>query len=70
MKEIKSTKKPLIYYGLIVLAVLLLFNMLITPMIAQRQVVEDVKSRPTRTREYAMKKKMLKDRFGIDITEV
>ena len=28
MKEIKSTKKPLIYYGLIVLAVLLLFNML------------------------------------------
>lgn len=35
-----------------------------------RPVVEDVKSRPTRTREYAMKKKMLKDRFGIDITEV
>ena len=35
-----------------------------------RQVVEDVKSRATRTREYAMKKKLLKDRFGIDITEV
>lgn len=34
------------------------------------QVVEDVKSRPTRTKEYSMKKKMLKDRFGIDITEV
>jgi len=33
-------------------------------------VVEDVKSRATRTREYAVKKKMLKDRFGIDITEV
>lgn len=33
-------------------------------------VVEDVKSKPTRTKEYAMKKKMLKDRFGIDITEV
>ena len=33
-------------------------------------VVEDVKSRPTRTKEYSMKKKMLKDRFGIDITEV
>lgn len=32
-------------------------------------VVEDVKSRPTRTKEYSMKKKMLKDRFGIDITE-
>ena len=34
------------------------------------QVVEDVKSRATRTREYAMKKKMLKDRFGLEITEV
>lgn len=33
------------------------------------QVVEDVKSRATRTREYAVKKKLLKDRFGIDITE-
>ena len=33
-------------------------------------VVEDVKSRPTRTKEYSIKKKMLKDRFGIDITEV
>ena len=34
------------------------------------KVVEDVKSRATRTKEYAMKKKMLKDRFGYDITEV
>lgn len=34
------------------------------------QVVEDVKSRPTRTKEYAMKKKLLKDRLGLDITEV
>lgn len=34
------------------------------------QVVEDVKSCPTRTREYAMKKKLLKDRLGLDITEV
>lgn len=33
-------------------------------------VVEDVKSRPTRTKDYAMKRKMLKDRFGLDITEV
>lgn len=33
-------------------------------------VVEDVKSRPTRTKDYIMKKKMLKDRFGIDISEV
>ncbi|MEG1593264.1 MAG: DUF1064 domain-containing protein [Oscillibacter sp.] len=33
-------------------------------------VVEDVKSRPTRTKEYIIKKKMLKDHNGIDITEV
>ena len=35
-----------------------------------RYVVEDVKSKATRTAKYAMKKKMLKDRFGQDITEV
>ena len=40
MKEVKSPKKPLIYYGLIVMAVLLLFNMLITPMIVQHRVKE------------------------------
>lgn len=33
-------------------------------------VVEDVKSKPTRTREYIIKKKMLKDRLGINISEV
>jgi len=33
-------------------------------------VVEDVKSRPTRTKEYLIKRKMLKDKLGIDITEV
>lgn len=33
-------------------------------------VVEDVKSRPTRTKQYLMKRKMMKDRFGIDIQEV
>lgn len=33
-------------------------------------VVEDVKSRATRTKEYLMKRKMMKDRFGIDIQEV
>lgn len=33
-------------------------------------VVEDVKSRPTRTKDYLMKKKLMKDRFGIDIVEV
>ena len=35
-----------------------------------RLVVEDVKSRPTRTKEYLLKRKLLKDRFGIEITEV
>ena len=35
-----------------------------------RYVVEDVKSKATRTAKYAMKKKMLKDRLGYDITEV
>lgn len=33
-------------------------------------VVEDVKSKPTRTKEYIIKRKMLKDRQGIDIVEV
>jgi Protein of unknown function (DUF1064). len=36
----------------------------------EHQVVEDVKSKPTKTKTYAMKRKMLKDRFGLDITEV
>lgn len=33
-------------------------------------VVEDVKSKPTRTRVYLMKKKMMADRLGLDITEI
>ena len=33
-------------------------------------VVEDVKSRPTRTKTYAMKRKMMKERYNIDIQEV
>lgn len=33
-------------------------------------VVEDVKSRPTRTKEYLLKRKLIKDKLGIDITEV
>lgn len=35
-----------------------------------RLVVEDVKSKPTRTREYLIKRKLMKERHGIDITEV
>ena len=33
-------------------------------------VVEDVKSRPTRTKDYLLKRKLLKEKLGIDITEV
>ena len=40
MKEVKSPKKPLIYYYGIVLLILMLFNMLVTPMMLQRQVPE------------------------------
>lgn len=35
-----------------------------------RLVVEDVKSRVTKTRVYEMKKKLMRERFGIEITEV
>lgn len=34
------------------------------------KVVEDVKSQATRTKVYLMKRKLMKERFGIDITEV
>lgn len=40
MKEVRSPRKPLIYYYGIVLLILLLFNMLVTPMLLKRQVVE------------------------------
>lgn len=35
-----------------------------------RQVVEDVKSRATKTRDYIMKKKLMQERFGITVKEV
>lgn len=35
-----------------------------------KYVVEDAKSRPTKTKVYMMKKKMLRDKYGIDIVEV
>ncbi len=40
MKEVKSPKKPLIYYYGIVLAVILLFNMVISPLIMSARVKE------------------------------
>ena len=40
MQEVKKPKRPLIYYYVIVLAVLLLFNFLFMPWAAERQVKE------------------------------
>ena len=40
MKEVKSPKKPLLYYYGIVLLVLFLFNMFVTPMIMENRVKE------------------------------
>ena len=40
MKEVKTPKKPLIYYYSIVLLVLMLFNCLAMPYLAQRQIQE------------------------------
>ncbi len=40
MKEIKSPKKPLIFYYLVIIAVILLFNLIFTPMLMRNQVEE------------------------------
>ncbi len=40
MKEVKSPKRPLIYYYLIALGVILLFNMLVMPIMSMNQVLE------------------------------
>ena len=40
MKEVKSPKKPLLYYYGITLLVILLFNLLVAPLIARNQVTE------------------------------
>ena len=40
MNEVKTPKKPLIYYYVIVLLVLMLVNFLAMPWIAQRQIQE------------------------------
>ncbi len=40
MKEVQSPKKPLIYYYGIVLLILLLFNLIVSPLLAQRQIQE------------------------------
>ena len=40
MKEVKSPKKPLLYYYLIVMAAMLLFNVLVVPLFSQSQIKE------------------------------
>ena len=40
MKEVKSPKKPLLYYYGIVLLIIFLFNILVAPLLSQNQVVE------------------------------
>ena len=40
MKEVKSPKKPLIYYNVIVLLVLAAFNFFVSPLLLSRQVTE------------------------------
>lgn len=40
MQEVKKPRKPLIYYYIIVLAVLLIFNFLLMPWVAERRVTE------------------------------
>lgn len=40
MKEVKNPRKPLLYYYGIVLLILLLFNMIIAPLLVQKQVIQ------------------------------
>ena len=40
MKEVKSPKKPLLYYYSIVLIVILLFNWIVSPLLLRAQVEE------------------------------
>ena len=40
MKEVKSPKKPLLYYYGIVLLIIALFNLLVTPLLNRRSIVE------------------------------
>ena len=40
MEEVKSPKKPLIYYYIAVLLVIFLFNMLLSPMLQRGQIIE------------------------------
>ena len=40
MQEVKSPKKPLLYYYGVVLLVLLVFNLIVTPLLLKEEVAE------------------------------
>ena len=40
MKEVKTSKKPLIFYYLIVLGIILLFNVVIAPLLSSQKIVD------------------------------
>ena len=40
MKEVKSPKKPLIYYYGIAILIIFLFNMIVSPLLMQGQIME------------------------------
>ena len=51
MNEVKSPKKPLSYYYMIVVLLVLLFNMLAMPWLAEHQIKEvDYNTQRTKTR--------------------
>ena len=46
MKEVKSPKKPLLYYYSIVLIVILLFNCIVSPLLFRAHAEEDEHALP------------------------
>ena len=40
MKEVKNPKKPLIYYYIVIASVIVLFNLVVTPLLLKRQVTD------------------------------
>lgn len=56
MKEIKSPKKPLIFYYGIVLLLIVLFNLIISPILMERQVMQV---------DYGTFMKMIEERISV-----
>ena len=40
MKEVKNPKKPLIYYYIVIVSVIVLFNLVVTPLLLKGQVTD------------------------------